>query len=202
MAARDRARQGGDKRDRLTEAAVALAYRQGYHQTTLTDIATESGVPVGNVYYYFKTKDDIGEAVLRHRQGEFDVVRDRLDSLPTPTARLVAFIDRTMANASQVARHGCPMGSLSAELLKNGGPLAERANVLLGRPMEWMEEQFRQLGETKEAGDLALQLQSSLQGASLLTQSLRNPSLLEREGARLKAWVLSFGGKEVPQSTK
>ena len=177
------------KREKLVEAAVALAYRQGYRRTTLADIAAESGVPLGNVYYYYKTKDDIGEAILGHREGEFEAMRARLDGLPTPKARLVAFVDMTIGNAANVAERGCPMGSLCAELLKDGGQLAARSNALFARPMGWMEHQFSALGYADAAPDLALQLQSSLQGASLMTQSFRDPALLEREGRRLKSWI-------------
>ena len=183
-----RPKKPGGKRERLVEAAARLAQRQGYRRTTLADIATESGVQLGNVYYYFRTKDDIGEAVLQHREGEFAFVRQHMDALPTPLERLLAFVDRTIASAPVVAESGCPMGSLSAEFAKDGGGLAERAKSLLGEPMAWMAEQFGAMGAADPEG-LALQLQSSLQGASLLTQTSRNPALLEREGCRLRKWL-------------
>jgi AcrR family transcriptional regulator len=181
-----------DKRERLIDAAIKLAYDQGYRRTTLADIAGESGVPLGNVYYYFRTRDDIGEAIVLHREGQFARLRRRLDALPTPADRLTAFVDVTIENAPNVARSGCPMGSLSAELLKDGGALAGRCKTILSEPMAWMEEQFRAMGHVGDAASLALQLQSALQGASLLTQNFGDPSLLEREGARLKSWLRSL----------
>ena len=48
-----------DKRERLVDAAVTLFHHRGYGQTSLSDIAEQSGVPLGNVYYYFKTKADV-----------------------------------------------------------------------------------------------------------------------------------------------
>ena len=48
-----------DKRDRLIDAANDLIYQQTFNATTLADIAAKANVPLGNVYYYFKTKDDI-----------------------------------------------------------------------------------------------------------------------------------------------
>lgn len=182
-------KKAGGKREKLVDAAVALAYAQGYRRTTLADIAEESGVPLGNVYYYFRTKDDLGEAILACREGQFAALRERLDALPHPVARLIAFVEVTIENAPNVAQNGCPMGSLSADLLKDGGALADRCQALLGEPMAWMEWQFRQMGHAGDAANLALQLQSSLQGASLLTQNFRDPALLQREGARLKAWL-------------
>ncbi len=45
-----------DKRTRLIETATKLAYGRGFRETSLADIAEAARVPVGNVYYYFKTK--------------------------------------------------------------------------------------------------------------------------------------------------
>jgi AcrR family transcriptional regulator len=53
-----------DKRTRPVSAAVGLAYQNGFGATSLADIAREAEVPLGNVYYYFKTKDDIGDAIV------------------------------------------------------------------------------------------------------------------------------------------
>ena len=177
------------KRERLVEAAVNLAYRQGYTRTTIADIARESGVPLGNVYYYFKTKDDIATAILDHHKGEFESLKAELAELPSPKARLVAFVNKTVGKAGEIALKGCPTGSLSAELLKAGDKAAVEAFPLLAAPIEWMAEQFADMGHGDDAEALALQLQSSLQGASLLAQNARNPELLAREGARLKMWI-------------
>ena len=56
-----------DKRERLVNSADTLILRQGFKQTTLADIADDSGVPLGNVYYYFKSKEDIGMSVIEAR---------------------------------------------------------------------------------------------------------------------------------------
>jgi len=44
-----------DKRTRLINTMRRnLPTEHGFSQTTLADIARDSGVPLGNVYYYFK----------------------------------------------------------------------------------------------------------------------------------------------------
>ena len=45
------------KRDRLIEAAKEKFYQQGVARTTLADIAQQAQVPLGNVYYHFRTKE-------------------------------------------------------------------------------------------------------------------------------------------------
>jgi AcrR family transcriptional regulator len=52
------------KRERLTTAAATVLHEQGVEKTTLADIARAADVPIGNVYYYFKTKDELVEAAI------------------------------------------------------------------------------------------------------------------------------------------
>ncbi len=47
-----------------SRAAVQLLHQQGIERTTLADIAKVADVPPGNVYYYFKTKDEVIAAVI------------------------------------------------------------------------------------------------------------------------------------------
>src|ERR1700726_5329723 len=99
-----------DKRARLTETAMKLAYRNGFRETSLADIAEAAHVPVGNVYYYFKTKEELGEAVVERRLAEFRAFREELDRLRSPKERLLAFVERIYRNREQPARGGGPLG--------------------------------------------------------------------------------------------
>lgn len=49
----------GDPRQAIIESAVALFHRQGYHGTTLEDIALDLGVTKGAIYYHFSKKSEI-----------------------------------------------------------------------------------------------------------------------------------------------
>src|SRR5690348_11217570 len=80
------------KRERLVAAACQRIYEAGAEKTTLADIAAAAGVPLGNVYYYFKTKDAIVQAVIEAHLREVGAIlagieaahaapRDRLKAL-------------------------------------------------------------------------------------------------------------------------
>src|ERR1700739_1630911 len=60
------ARRGGTpgKRERLVEGARLTFHEQGVEGTTIADIAQAAEVPVGNVYYHFKTKDELVQAAI------------------------------------------------------------------------------------------------------------------------------------------
>ena len=54
-------------RQRIVEAANRLFYHKGYNQTSFTDVVQAAAVPRGNIYYYFKTKDEILESAIQYR---------------------------------------------------------------------------------------------------------------------------------------
>ena len=180
---------GPDKRTRLIEAANKLIHQQGFNQTTLADIARESEVPLGNVYYYFKTKEEIGSALIEHRANFYRGLIESWSKLSDPKQRLLALIGMVSGERETLAQSGCPIGSLCQELHKDGGPLADKSASLMAVLLSWIEQQFRALGRGKESSDLALHLVSALQGASLLTHTFRQPDLIVRETARLREWI-------------
>jgi hypothetical protein len=55
-------------------------------------------------------------------------------------------------------------------------------------PIAWAEEQFRTMGR-QDVHALAVEFIASYQGTAVLTQALRQPELLCREGRRLERWI-------------
>ncbi len=81
------------KRQRLAAAASQLLHQQGVEKTTLADIAQAADVPVGNVYYYFKTKDDIIAAVIEAHDRLARTALAAIDSSHrSPKSRLKALV--------------------------------------------------------------------------------------------------------------
>lgn len=53
-----------ERQEHLLRAAADVIVRLGYDKTTMSDIAAAAGVSRGTVYLYFKSKDDLFEALL------------------------------------------------------------------------------------------------------------------------------------------
>lgn len=71
---------------RILDAAARVFARNGYADTRLSDIAQEAGTFAGSIYYYFESREELVEEVLRLGvTGVFDAVRDRVDALPPGT---------------------------------------------------------------------------------------------------------------------
>src|SRR5918992_3405038 len=76
------------RRERLAAGAREVIHRHGVEATTIADIAEAARVPVGNVYYYFKTKHELVEAAIDSRARDVRSLLDSLDLHRTPQARL------------------------------------------------------------------------------------------------------------------
>src|ERR671922_330964 len=179
------------KRDRLVESATALFHEQGVQRTTLAEVAERAEVPLGNVYYYFKTKDELLGAVLDGYLEQAAALIASLERSRTPQARLKALVRNWVDMRDAVVRHGCPMGTLCAELDKSEGGLDRQAAEVIARIIDWSEDQFRQLGRP-DARDLALALLAGVQGAALLANTFRDPTILDRQARHLERWIDSL----------
>ncbi|MFD6494811.1 TetR/AcrR family transcriptional regulator [Streptomyces sp. NPDC059944] len=178
------ARAGG-KRRLLTAAAARVLHEQGVERTTIADIARAAGVPAGNVYYYFKTKDELVEAALAEHAGHLRELTDELDRLPDPRERLKGLVGAWVSRRDTAARYGCPTGTLAAELDKrDDGGLDLAAGQVVRLLLDWVAGQYRELGDADPEGR-ALTLVGAYQGMSLLSNALRDPEIMAREGARL-----------------
>lgn len=178
-----------DKRVRLIEAAKVLIREKGFNETTLADIAAKADVPLGNVYYYFKTKEAIGEAVIELLSVLNTQFFTEVDKNPDPKARLLSLLQLGAEELELTARYGCPVGGLCQELGKQGGSLADQAAKLLHDLLAWCESQFRVMGFGDKSADLALNLVSGVQGMFLLTHTFKDPKLASRQAKTIQEWL-------------
>ncbi|MFM8455057.1 MAG: TetR/AcrR family transcriptional regulator [Gammaproteobacteria bacterium] len=190
-----------DKRHRLIDAAKVLIHKQGFNLTTLADIAQEADVPLGNVYYYFKTKDAIGVAVIDKWSSDFASLFLYLKENSDPLVRLNAILQVPDDELEAIARFGCPIGGLCLELGKQGGPLADQTARILHDLLGWAELQFNELGLVEKAVDHALHFVSAIQGAYLLAHTFKDPKIALRQFENLRIWLSSITGRVVQNNT-
>ena len=91
-----------DPQVRMTEildTAEELFYAKGYHETQISDIVKKIGVAQGTFYYYFKSKEEILEALINRQiqQVTFEMERLTSDMTLEPLQKLELFFE-TMLN--------------------------------------------------------------------------------------------------------
>ena len=177
-------------RQRIIEAANRLFYHKGYSQTSFSDVVVAANVPRGNIYYYFKTKDEILEAAIQYR---LERIRQMLENwngdYRTPIDRLQRFVEILSNSADSITRFGCPMGTLNTELGKDKGESQALAEDLFKVFENWLSDQFAELGYAGRARELALRLMSQGQGISVIAHAHNDADFLQREKARLSRWL-------------
>ncbi len=172
------------KRTQLIEAAKGLLHEQGLQRTTLAEVA--------NVYYYFRTKEELAEAVIESHVEALEHLFGRWEARhANPRDRLRSLVRSPLDEARSIIEFGCPHGSLCQELEKLGArsALAKAGARLLGVYLRFAERQFRALGYGKQAAAQARDLVASLQGTLLLAHTLRSRAVLKERLGRIEAWL-------------
>lgn len=86
------------KYHQILEAAVKVFARQGFHQSTVAQIAKEAGVADGTIYLYFKNKDDILVQFFSFRAKQvFESFREEVDRAQTSADKLRNLVRRHLA---------------------------------------------------------------------------------------------------------
>jgi AcrR family transcriptional regulator len=171
-----------------------MFHEQGVEKTTLAEIAAAAGVPAGNVFYYFKTKDALVSAVIG-AYGTAQVTLTRtFDDQETPQARLKAMVTSWVDRRELFASRGCPVGSLASELGKREDGLHGESAVVLSGLIDWAEAQFAAMGRA-DARELGVAFVGVYEGVSLLANVLQDAGLIIAEARRLDAWIDGLAGE-------
>ncbi len=68
--------QAIEKNQRKIEAgALRVFTRQGYHGTSVRDIAREGGISIGNIYNYYRTKEELFVSLVSHYEEKMEQLR-------------------------------------------------------------------------------------------------------------------------------
>lgn len=66
--------KGERTRSEITEAAYHLFIKNGYHGTSMRQIAQEAGIALGGIYNHFSSKEDIFVSVLMLHHPYYDIL--------------------------------------------------------------------------------------------------------------------------------
>lgn len=144
------------KKQTLLNAAKELFAKRGIGNTSLKDIAERSGVPLGNIYYYYKTKLDIVRDVIAGYAECLVTVLSEIQIQQGPgVGCVIKYLEGIRNESALFARHNIPMLNIYSELVKDTkkyGSLIKGATSILKIGPEWIYEQLNH--SFKEYGDV------------------------------------------------
>lgn len=188
-----------NKRDRLVESAATLFHRKGMFATSLADIAKDADIPIGNVYYYFKTKEELAlSALARHKQQYVQLFEGLNNNIDDPRQRLKKAIDHYEQQSEDFTRYGCPIGKIVMDTEKEHVAIAKAATDVLQTFLSWAEAQFNELGQEENAKTHAVSLLAGIQGAAVLAKALGNSDIMLAELARLAHFIDQLPNNRIP----
>jgi TetR/AcrR family transcriptional repressor of nem operon len=171
-------------RDRIVRAASRLFAERGYGATSLSDVAESCGVLKGNLAYYFKTKPDLLDAVMQDRQDRlWEALVHGAEPDAPPRAMIGRLLEHVRTTADDLARFGCPFGSLSTELGKSAAAVPDGGRSLVAL-QDFLKAQLAKVMPAVEAHLLAL-----LQGAAVVSHAHRDPQVTQRLVDAAEEWL-------------
>jgi TetR/AcrR family transcriptional repressor of nem operon len=194
-----RSRDGRSTREAIISVATRLIHVHGYNATSLDDVLRESGVGKGNFYYHFKSKEDLGYAILdKIVDGFLERTLEPCfaDVEAAPLGQIRCFLDRVLqAQRERNCVGGCVMGNLASELSDIHEGFRTRLATLFtawqARLASALESARRrgQLTGAPEPETLARFVVASLEGAILLAKVSKDIRVMEQCVAELKRYL-------------
>jgi TetR/AcrR family fatty acid metabolism transcriptional regulator len=115
--------KGGDKRERILDAAVRVLAKRGFHSTRISEVAKAAGVADGTIYLYFKSKDELLVSLFE----------DRVE-------RLLAFLQAELPRSGSASDKLKRIIELQLGLLEEERDLAEVLTVILRQSTKLMKK--------------------------------------------------------------
>jgi TetR/AcrR family transcriptional repressor of nem operon len=176
------------RRAHIIRAALERYRTHAVSGTTLKDVAQAAGLPLGNLYYYVKSRDALVFEVLEECERELRVFLNRLAPL-APLDWLQAYFDWLLTDPEQATHLGCPFGTLAAELRALGHPAADRGAQIV---QLYREAVVRQ----SEAAGITTDLFMSVQGTYTVSRILNDSALFKQSIQRIREAALSGQPRE------
>jgi TetR/AcrR family transcriptional repressor of nem operon len=144
-----------DTRKALVWCGTELLTERGFQITGIEEVLKRVGVPKGSFYYYFKSKDDFGHAVIDNYEQYYAKKMNRIFDDPTtpPLQRLANFVANAKSGMVKFDfKRGCLIGNLGQELAALDTQFRERLEGVL---LSWEQRVTDCIGEAIATGELA-----------------------------------------------
>ncbi len=136
--------KGERTQNRIIETAKALFHLNGYTNTSMDNIGKKCGVTKGNLYYYFSSKEELGNAVVEDLVSEWLLTGISFNEKGDPIRQIVAMFHRAEKGLERMeCKGGCLFGNLALEVSDLHDGLRQTLEVAF---LRW-ESQVRRLLE-------------------------------------------------------
>jgi len=193
-----------DTRDRLVEVSAALLQRQGLTGTGIKQILAEAGAPYSSLYHHFPGgKDELAANAISVSGARYQALVEAVWDQEPDVLRAVAAVFEAAAQTLEATDFAvaCPIATVALEVANTNERLRHSTAEVFESWIAAGAARFEVAGiATVDARRLALTFISLLEGAFILSQSLKTAEPVHVAGATAVAATRSALGS--PGRTK
>lgn len=168
--------KGRHTRERIVKVAAELFRKNGFHNTSLTQILKAAGLTKGGFYFHFKSKEELGDAVIEYMKDFW--VNNVLNQIATEKGaleKIERMFDIMIKTHEGNVFHGCALlAVLTAEMMEVEQHFSERLRKIY---IDWKQSIVQILEQGKREGlfkdwvnpdSLALLIIGTMQGTTMM----------------------------------
>ena len=164
----------------IIKQSLKVFRNQGYHSTSMSDIATNCGLLKGSLYHYFRSKEALMATVIDHlhdyykREVFIHAYNDQLG--PAQKLQLLSDISENHFFSSD---SGCLMGNLALETAGDIPEFTEKIQAFFEDWIAAMTYVFAQKFEQKKAKQLGRESVVEVEGAIMMMRLFKDKKFLK-----------------------
>lgn len=175
-------------RDRILEAAERRVRAAGFAEMSFRDVAEDVGIKSASVHYHFKTKAELGEALVQAYTDRFAASLQTIDQSDPDRAfrEFVGLYNRALVVDESI----CLCAIMGAEAIGLPAHVNEKTSAFFRMNVDWLSGLFSVHSGRDHAG-LARLVVAALEGAIIVASASRNRDLFQGVADELCALVAS-----------
>jgi AcrR family transcriptional regulator len=182
-----------DTKERIINSSATLFRRQGYSASGVKQIVAEAEAPFSSLYHFFpQGKDQLAAEVIRSSGLFFqELVESVFDAAPD----VLTGVHDCFAGAAETLRQtayadACPIATVALEVASTNEPLRQATAEVFESWVRSATERFAAAGIPEpDSRRLAIGMIAALEGAFVLSRSMRTTEPLDVAGAHAAAAV-------------
>ncbi len=185
----------------LLETAQKLMLSKGFTATSVDEICEAAGVTKGSFFHYFRSKEDLGKAVLDHFMASMSkaVLESPFFKKNDPLQRIYGYVDFMIEiSRDPERRSGCLLGNF-AQVLSDTHP---DIRSLCAKHFRWWAETLKhELDRAKTKGALKKSVDTKVlaehfialfEGSLMLAKTQQDIGIIERNLLNYKRYLKSI----------
>jgi len=162
----------------IIENIIEHIHLHGFAQTSMNDIIALTGVKKGNLYFHFKSKEELILQALKEAQRQYQEYLDKhTRRVSHPISKIEAMLDAVFEyHSKRKFIGGCIFGNTATEMADKHPEFREFINTVFKQWIQWIENQLEEgiamgiLKNETPVQELSHHIIAALEGGILLAK--------------------------------